>query len=119
MTPNEVIWTLKKYQRMLDQVYADRFDNYLGLGLAISGILGVAVGGEKNDFKKNVPFITLEIASQAGKEVLREIISKKMGETQKDEIAWNLNKQQKNLLPNLQALLVEYNHNIFLHLLNY
>ena len=97
MTPNEVIWTLKKYQRMLDRVYADRFDNYLGLGLAISGILGVAVGGEKNGFKKNVPFITLEIASQAGKEVLREIISKKMGETQKDEIAWNLNKQQKNL----------------------
>lgn len=57
MTPNEVINILKDYEKQAERMEFNKLHNYLGIGLAIAGIIGTIA--KKNVEKKELSIISI------------------------------------------------------------
>ena len=98
MTPKEVIDVLYHYEKTLERLQFERWNNYIGLGLGLAGTLGIMTNGDKNKTKEKDKgtLITLGSTAVGGLKLLQGVIEK-----DKNQEIWRIEDEQYRLRKDL------------------
>ena len=98
MTPKEVIDVLYHYEKTLERLQFERWNNYIGLGLGLAGTLGIMTNGDKNKTKEKDKgtLITLGSTAVGGLKLLQGVIEK-----DKNQEIWRIENEQYRLRKDL------------------
>lgn len=98
MTSKEVIDVLYHYEKTLERLQFERWNNYIGLGLGLAGTLGIMTNGDKNKTKEKDKgtLITLGSTAVGGLKLLQGVIEK-----DKNQEIWRIEDEQYRLRKDL------------------
>lgn len=98
MTPKEVIDVLYHYEKTLERLQFERWNNYIGLGLGLAGTLGIMTNGDKNKTKEKDKgtLITLGSTAVGGLKLLQGVIEK-----DENQEIWRIENEQYRLRKDL------------------
>ena len=102
MSAREAIRIIRQYERQVNSIYSDKLTDYLGLGLAIAGVIGTISKDDKQN-EVNSSFIVLKSASQIGTELLKNMIEQKMQVDEKWDRADKIRTIQEGIKDDLLA----------------
>ena len=103
MTPEEVMRILRHYEEQSNQIYADKLVNYFGLGLSVSGIVGLIAKNQKDNENSDFKYITVSVVSK----IITEVVKKSLREKLKnDNQLGNIDLSLKTISDIVQALIV-------------
>ena len=102
MSAREAIRIIRQYERQVNSIYSDKLTDYLGLGLAIAGVIGTIFKEDKQN-EVNSSFIVLKSASQIGTELLKKMIEQKMQIDEKWDRADKIRTIQEGIKDDLLA----------------
>ena len=94
MTPEEVMRILRHYEEQSNQIYADKLVNYFGLGLSVSGIVGLIAKNQKDNENSDFKYITVSVVSKIITEVVKKSIREKLKTEEKEEKDRELDNKQ-------------------------
>ena len=103
MTPEEVMRILRHYEEQSNQIYADKLVNYFGLGLSVSGIVGLIAKNQKDNENSDFKYITVSVVSK----IITEVVKKSLRENLKnDNQLGNIDLSLRTISDIVQALIV-------------
>ena len=94
MTPEEVMRILRHYEEQSNQIYADKLVNYFGLGLSVSGIVGLIAKNQKDNENSDFKYITVSVVSKIITEVVKKSLREKLKTEEKEEKDRELDNKQ-------------------------
>ena len=100
MSAREAIRIIRQYEKQVNAIYSDKLTDYLGLGLAIAGVIGTILKNDKQN-EVNSSFIALKSASQIGTELLKKMIEHKLQVDEKWKKADQIRTRQEGIKDDL------------------